>query len=143
MIEENNPTEEIKPIKNKSRMTDEHKMKLSNARDKYWKKIREMKALAPEIQKLSSDLNDHIGKGKLIEPAEAREHVIRKIFSKKDKILDAQIDAATGIWTCMDGKRVYQKAPNVSSGEYLINQLIGKATESMEVKQITKILVDL
>lgn len=124
-------------------MSDEQKMKMSNARDAYWARVRELKKLAPEVERLSGELAEANGTAKAIEPSQARDHILRKIFAKKDKLIDAQIDAATGLYTIIDGKRQYQKAPDRAVGEYLLNQLIGRPTESLEIKQVTKILVDL
>lgn len=135
------PEEIIK--KPKRELSFDHKQKLSDARDKYWEKVRALKKLAPEVAKLSGELAGVEGSLEPLKPTQAREHVIRKIFNKKDKLLDAQIDAATGMHMMVDGKRMYQKAPDRASGEYLLNQLIGKPTESLEIKQITKIQVDI
>ena len=138
--------QEIKPDKRKRIMSDTQKRKMSDARDAYWARVKELKKLAPEVERLGGEI-EGLGDGKDIkkfEPTLAREHVLRKIFLKKDKILEAKIDAATGMHMIMaDGKKTYTKAPDQSAGEYLLNQLIGKPVESLEVKQITKLQVDI
>lgn len=69
--------------------------------------------------------------------AKAREDILLQIDSKKDKLLQAQIDAATGFYyTTADGKHVYTQKPDTGASEYLLNQLIGKAKESVEVTSI-------
>lgn len=137
---------EIKQDKRKRIMSDTQKMKMSNARDAYWNRIRELKKLAPEVERLGGEI-EGLGDGKdikKIETSQAREHVLKKIFLKKDKILDAKIDAATGMHMIMaDGNKTYTKAPDQAAGEYLLNQLIGKPVESLEVKQVTKLLIDI
>ena len=85
-------------------------------------------------------------KGEIVEkiPELPREEVIKQINKNKKEILHAQIESAKGLhYETQDGKTVYQKAPNLPTGEYLLNQLIGKPTESLEIKQITKIQVDI
>ena len=146
-------TEKIFVDGRKFLMTDEKKKRLAEGRDRYFKKQRELKALLPKVESLqesvfaiSKDQPKEIElpmKGN-VNPTFAREHVIKKIWNKKDKIIDAKIDQATGLYyVTPDGKHVYQNKPDSAASEYLLNQLIGKPTESMEVKQIIKIQVDI
>ena len=73
-----------------------------------------------------------------IEAAKAREYLINSIAKDLEPILEAQKESAKGIWLeekDKDGKRirVYQKHPALSTGEYLLNQLVGRPKESLEV----------
>ena len=131
--------------------------KLRLGRIAYWEKQKALKALLPKVEKKVRDLSesvyamandqsndDDLPTTKFIDSSITRQHVLKKINTKRDKILQAQIDEATGLYyTTEDGKHVYQKRPDGSRGEFLLNQLIGKPTESMEIKQITKIQVDI
>ena len=73
-----------------------------------------------------------------------REHIIRKIAKHKDAILQAQIESAKGLWFFDDKKNmVYTKKPDTSIGEYLLNQLIGKPKESMELSGEVQLKIDL
>jgi hypothetical protein len=68
----------------------------------------------------------------------SREQTIKKIYKHKDKILEAQIAGAVGFYyETADGKHVYQKKPDLGTGEYLLNQLIGKPKESIEVTSVS------
>lgn len=140
--------------KGKKILSPELLAKMKAGREKYWEKQRKIDELTPEVDKLSKtiyamakdqkDDDEELVPTKFKDPAQARNDILRKIFKKKDKLIEAQIAAAIGIrYTAVDGKHVYTKLPNTAVGEYLLNQLIGKPTESLEVKQVTKILVDL
>ncbi len=64
-----------------------------------------------------------------------RERTQVRVAKKLEKLLDAQIDAATGLhYVTKDGKHVYTKIPDTPTGQYLLNQLIGKPKESIEIK---------
>lgn len=64
-----------------------------------------------------------------------RERTQVRVAKKLEKLLDAQIDAATGLhYVTKDGKHVYTKTPDTPTGQYLLNQLIGKPKESIEIK---------
>jgi hypothetical protein len=77
-------------------------------------------------------------------PVHARDHIVDRIFKKKDKLIDAQIDAATGLYyVTQKGDHVYQKLPNTNTGEYLLNQLIGKPKESIDVQTEIRLNVDI
>ena len=76
--------QEIKPDKRKRIMSDTQKRKMSDARDAYWARVKELKKLAPEVERLGGEI-EGLGDGKDIkkfEPTLAREHVLRKIFLK-------------------------------------------------------------
>lgn len=67
-----------------------------------------------------------------------RERTQQRVNKKLEKLLDAQIDAATGLYyVTADGKHVYKQKPETDTGQYLLNQLIGKPKESIEVKTIS------
>lgn len=69
--------------------------------------------------------------------ARAREQVIKTIYKNKEDLLKAQIDAAKGLsYVHDDGKHIYVKKPDTAAGEYLLNQLIGKPKESVEVRTV-------
>jgi hypothetical protein len=133
----------------------EHKLKMHKARDAYWAKRKaEKAALAAALDEAKanepSDLLANSDNGPAqIQPLppggrpvtkhlSAREKTQLRVDKKLDKLLDAQIDAATGLYyVTKDGKHVYKKAPETSTGQYLLNQLIGKPKESIEVKSVT------
>lgn len=75
---------------------------------------------------------------------ESKKFVVKRIYKKKDRITDALIDAATGLYYHDPDKgHVYQKKPDTNVGEYLINQLIGKPKESVEITDDRQLNVDL
>lgn len=128
-------------------------LKMHAARDAYWAKKRAEKAafqaenpgvlepLSPHIQnsfngpaKNNLDLPPKQGRPTTINLS-PKEKTQNRVNKKLDKILDAQIDLATGVhYVTADGKRIYRKVPDGSTGQYLLNQLIGKPKESIEIK---------
>jgi len=63
----------------------------------------------------------------------AREFLVNSIIENLSPIVSAQIDAAKGLsYSGKDGK-VYTKLPNTKVGEYLLNQMAGKARENIEL----------
>ncbi len=133
----------------------EHKSKMFAARDAYWAKRKAEKAAkileegAP-IEPSALIANSDNGPAKiqpitpLGRPATVasnlspRERTQLRVNKKLEKLLDAQIDLATGLYyVTADGKHVYRKNPDGARGEYLLNQLIGKPKESIEVKTVT------
>ena len=119
-------------------LSPEHLAKMKAGRLAFLEKKRAAKGLEPISE--NSPL-----KGAIVEkiPELPREEVVKQINKHKKEILHAQIEGAKGLSFTQDGKTIYTKAPNYASGEYLLNQLIGKPTESLEIKQITKIQVDI
>jgi len=119
-------------------LTPEHIAKMKAGRLAYMEKKRAEKGLPPVPENTSL-------KGAIIDktPLIPREEVIKQINKNKKEILQAQIEGAKGMFYSEDGKIVYTKNPNLSAGEYLLNQLIGKPVESLEVKQVTKLIMDI
>jgi hypothetical protein len=126
-------------------MTEEHKAKLSAARNAYWAK----RKAAPEVhENIAKSIFAPAKDPKLVNQggtpkfgkdtmSSSREKAVYKVNRKLDKILDAQIDAATGLYYVTDdGKHVYTKKPDTGVGEYLLNQVIGKPKENIEVKSV-------
>jgi hypothetical protein len=74
----------------------------------------------------------------------ARQQVVRRINKHKDEILKAQIEGAKGLHY-LDAEKniVFTKKPDLSTGEYLLNQLIGKPKESMEIVGEMSLKVDI
>jgi len=62
----------------------------------------------------------------------AREYLITSIVEQLAPIVSAQIDAAKGLF--YEGKegKVYSRLPDTRVGEYLLNQVAGKAKENVE-----------
>jgi len=75
---------------------------------------------------------------------EERSHIVKRISKAKDEIIKAQIAAAIGMHY-FDAEKgiVFTQKPNVGTGEYLLNQLIGKPKESMEITDERQLNVDL
>lgn len=142
----------IKFDKRKLPKSPEHLRKLHEGRAKHFAKQKELKELMPKVDRLqesiyamakNQDQEIEIKTKGPVNIKDARDHIIKKIWNKKDKIIEAKIDQATGLYyTSTDGKHVYTSKPDAAASEYLLNQLIGKPTESLEVKQITKLQVD-
>lgn len=79
-----------------------------------------------------------------LEALKAREYTIQRINEALDPILTAQIEAAKGLYYIGDdGRTIYQKHPDTRTGEYLLNQSIGKPKESIEVIGDIELKVDL
>lgn len=132
-------------------MTADHKLKIKVARDAYWAKRRAEKTAGTvaidennPVEPSSLIANSFNGPAKSIQPIvnsvspsnlTARERTQLRVTKKLEKLLDAQIDLATGLYyVTADGKHVYKQKPDGGRGEYLLNQLIGKPKESIEVK---------
>ena len=83
-----------------------------------------------------------------IEASKAREYVINRVVAELEPILDAQIEVAQGIWIeeCdKDGRRirVYKKAPDHNVGRYLMDQTIGRATETVKMTEDITLKLDI
>ena len=135
-------------------MTPEHKAKITAARNAYWARYKAEKAAreAEELANPKPKVEKPFAAGSIFEPAknqpattddeavdvgQARHHIIKQINQKRKKLIEAQIDVATGLYyVANDGKHVYTQKPNAAVGEYLLNQLIGKPKESIEVKSV-------
>lgn len=74
---------------------------------------------------------------KAIAAEKAREFVVKTVSENLEPILTAQMEAAKGLYyekKTEDGEiLVFQEKPDINAGKYLIDQTIGKATESLEV----------
>jgi len=126
----------------------EHKAKLQAGREAFLIKRRAEKALALALEKEKKvELTFEERSALAVEENKlenSRNHVLKVIHKNKKQILDAQIEAAKGLsYVGGDGATVYKKIPDTKTGEYLLNQLIGKPVESLEVKQVTKLIMDI
>ena len=89
-----------------------------------------------------------LGKRKAtIQVEQARAYAVKIILSNLDEILQGMTESAKGLWTEQKDKegntiKVYQKAPELKASEYLLNQGIGKAKETMEVTEVKRIMID-
>lgn len=77
----------------------------------------------------------------------AREYVVQKVVRDMRDILEAQIEAAKGLYvmeTNENGEvvRRYRKEPDFKVGEYLLNQSIGKPKEVVEQQGEIKLKID-
>lgn len=67
-----------------------------------------------------------------------RSFLVKKVSAEKEAIIQAQIESAKGLYIeqVIDGimTKVYRKSPDTKAGEYLLNQVIGKPTESIDIK---------
>lgn len=63
----------------------------------------------------------------------AREYLITSIVKYLAPIVSAQIDSAVGISYIGKQGKVYTQLPDTKVGEYLLNQVAGKPTGSVEV----------
>lgn len=73
-----------------------------------------------------------------IQSEKAREYLINRIAAELEPIVTAQIEAAKGMWIDEldpNGERirVYRKLPDLKTGEYLLNQEVGKPAESLDI----------
>lgn len=125
-------------------LTPENREKMRLGRERYWAEQRKLKELIPQVDELQGTIYAMADKqpkplqdnGRAL-PSTAREFIINRINRKREKIIDTHIDIATGyFYTTEDGKHVYTKKPDASANEYLLNQLIGKPKESIEVKTV-------
>lgn len=62
-----------------------------------------------------------------------REAVVDAVNAKLPELLDAKFDLALGHKEIIAGEVVYRKAPDANSIQYLLNQVIGKALEKVEM----------
>src|SRR3990167_4442998 len=71
-----------------------------------------------------------------IAAAKAREHLVNSIAEEMEPIVTAQKEAAKGMYVEKEiGKKkviVYRITPDLKAGEYLLNQVAGKARETIE-----------
>jgi hypothetical protein len=63
----------------------------------------------------------------------AREYLVKTIVKELAPIVSAQIDAAKGVFYLGKEGKVYTKLPDTKVGEYLLNQVAGKAKENIEM----------
>lgn len=78
-----------------------------------------------------------------VEREKAREYLINRIAEELNPIVTAQLEAAKGMYVEElndKGERikVYRKLPNLNTGEYLLDQGAGKATETVDVTSAGK-----
>ena len=119
--------------------SEELKEKLRIGRAKYWA---ERKAFPPKTK--DGEVTVVKAKALPIERYSHRDFVVTAIAAKKRKLIEAQLDVAIGYnYVDEKGKKIYTKQPNASTGEYLLNQLIGKPKESIEVKEEIRLNVDI
>lgn len=64
----------------------------------------------------------------------AREFLISSIVEHLSPIVSAQIDSAKGLFYLGKEGKIYTKLPDTRVGEYLLNQVAGKAKESIELR---------
>jgi len=64
----------------------------------------------------------------------AREYLITSIVEQLTPIVSAQIDAAKGLFYVGKEGKVYSRLPDTRVGEYLLNQVAGKAKENIELR---------
>lgn len=143
-------------------MTEEHLQKLQYAR---YKAVQERRGepfvtmqqfqepgfkLPPQKDHHASDKEAKLRKKNnislvpFVNPTTPREHIVNEINKNKIKILKAQIDESVGLhFIDANGRTVYTRKPNTSMGEYLLNQLIGKPKESIDVKTEVRLNVDI
>lgn len=81
-----------------------------------------------------------------IQAENARKYIIETINKHLEPILTAQIEAAKGTWyeERRKGKqiRVYQRLPDTMTGKYLIDQTAGRAKETLDINEETRLLID-
>lgn len=100
-------------------------------------KVKRGRGRPPRYPKKAGDLIKVVKRSVTKTVATSREQSIKTIYKHKDKILEAQIAGAVGFYyESADGKHVYQRKPDLGTGEYLLNQLIGKPKESIEIKSV-------
>ncbi len=63
----------------------------------------------------------------------AREYLVKMIVKNLEPIVNAQIEAAKGISYVAQKGRIYTQLPNTKVGEYLLNQVAGKAAMNVEM----------
>ncbi len=72
-----------------------------------------------------------------IKAEEARKYLVNRIAEELEPILMGQIELAKGAYYEVDGpegkKVIYQKLPDQSASTYLLNQLVGRAKETMDL----------
>lgn len=64
----------------------------------------------------------------------AREFLITSIVKHLGPIVSAQIDSAKGLFYLGKEGKIYTKLPDTRVGEYLLNQVAGKAKENVELR---------
>jgi len=64
----------------------------------------------------------------------AREFLVSSIVEHLGPIVSAQIDSAKGLFYIGKKGKIYTQLPNTRVGEYLLNQVAGKAKESVQVQ---------
>jgi hypothetical protein len=122
-------------------MTEEHKAKLKAGRERF---LAERQAFKPQGQIVTvipggNRLQKIVYKG-----LDHREFTVNKIAQRRQQLIDSQLDVAIGYsYVTEDGSKIYTQKPNSSTGEYLLNQLIGKPKESIEVKEEIRLSVDI
>lgn len=86
--------------------------------------------------------------GHTIEASKAREYVIKRVAEELEPIIDAKLSLAKGIWRedvndAGETIKIYREKPDAASIKYLMDQTIGKATETVQVKQDIVLKIDI
>ena len=68
--------------------------------------------------------------------------MIQEIAKDLEPIVTAQKEAAKGMYIQRTNKIIYQREPDLRTGEYLLNQIAGKPKESLEVSGGIKLGLD-
>jgi len=68
----------------------------------------------------------------------AREYLVNTIAEHLTPIMSAQINATKGLFYIGKEGKVYSRLPDTKVGEYLLNQVAGKAKEKVEVSSDDK-----
>jgi len=120
-------------------MSLEHKEKMLAGRLKY---LAERKAFPPKLKVPDGTLT--VIKGPPNAPRKShRDYIVENIAVKRGKLIEAQLDVAIGYkYIDEKGTHIYTKPPDPRVGEYLLNQLIGKPKESIDIKEEIRLNVD-
>jgi hypothetical protein len=72
-----------------------------------------------------------------IKAEEARKYLCERVAGEMEEILAGQIELAKGVYSEVETgegyRRIYRKPPDPKAAAYLLNQLVGKAKETLSM----------
>ena len=77
-----------------------------------------------------------------LEAEKAREFVVNKVVENLEPLMEAKLDLALGHKKETPDGKVYTTSPDGNAIQYLLNQGIGKPTETLKVEEDVTLKID-
>src|SRR3990167_16351 len=103
--------------------------------------------MAGDVSRENGKLGGRPVAGHTLEAAKLREFIVNKVALRGEELLAAKFDLALGhkkLHITREGEElVYVESPDANSIRYLLDQTIGKATESMKIEADINLKLDI